>query len=411
MYWIFGTNIRSLGEGIPYRWLAHPIRYMRQKPMPGVDRALRRVVQHRSEAARQRTLQRLNDMRKTFMANLCEVVSVPGTLDTALVEDLERAMIDDKVSHLFVGMGLLGTFAEAVEKRGRHRFTWHMTIQGDDLAADYARDGAAKARFVANLQRLVSEAQPTASAVSQNYATFLAETLGLDLARLDILYPGLEISAPVPKDDARRLVERLMPSVDWSLPLISFVGRNDAEKGIDIFLYALRILKARGLRFQAAIAGASLFGQTYRQACEQIATRLDVPVRFLGPLSNQERDALYGASHTIVYPSIIAEGFGMVPAEAMAQGTPVVVPRIGGLVEAVSDGVSTGGLTFAPWDSGDMADQLERLLVDGEFHQSLAQHARPLAERFDVGRIADRLMVIGGMIPDRSSDAPLTISA
>jgi glycosyltransferase involved in cell wall biosynthesis len=93
-----------------------------------------------------------------------------------------------------------------------------------------------------------------------------------------------------------------------------------------------------------------------------------------------------------VYPSIHREPFGLVAAEAMSHGTPVVVPDQGGITEVVEVEGRRGGLTFKSWDSGDLADQLARLLSDEGLYQELRQNARGVAEYFSVDRLVERVL-------------------
>src|SRR5262249_41984685 len=70
------------------------------------------------------------------------------------------------------------------------------------------------------------------------------------------------------------------------------------------------------------------------------------------------------------------EGYGVVAREAMAYGRPVVAKRVGGLVDAVQDGV-TGVLV----DADGLRGALERLLGDEELRDRLASAARESALR------------------------------
>src|SRR5207248_10173028 len=70
-----------------------------------------------------------------------------------------------------------------------------------------------------------------------------------------------------------------------------------------------------------------------------------------------------GALDVLVLPSR-REGFGLVLAEAMAAGTPVVATRVGGLPELVEDGVT--GALVAPGDPAALAAGVLRALDQRE---------------------------------------------
>ena len=79
------------------------------------------------------------------------------------------------------------------------------------------------------------------------------------------------------------------------------------------------------------------------------------------------------------------EGYGVVAREAMAWGRPVVASAVGGLVDAVEDGVT--GLLVPPGDVAALRAALERLLGDAELRARLGAAAREKAQRelsFDV---------------------------
>lgn len=135
-------------------------------------------------------------------------------------------------------------------------------------------------------------------------------------------------------------------------PHVLYVGRLSPEKGIEDFLTATKGL-AR------VIVGAG-----------PLAVRESV-----GAVPPAELGAYYERAAVVCVPSR-REGYGMVAREAMAFGRPVVATRVGGLTDAVDDGL-TGLLV----DRSGLRDGIERLLDDRELRARLGAAAREKAQR------------------------------
>ena len=227
--------------------------------------------------------------------------------------------------------------------------------------------------------------------LSRSYAQRLVDDLGLDGSRLEVLYCGIDL----PKDTAApdfSILTATFPRLRRDLPILAFVGRQESEKGIDLLLYAAKILLTRGIRFQLVVCGATAKGVAYRTAIKDIVTHLGLETHQAGAVSVATRNALFAHCHCAVCPSINGEPFGLVVAEAMSFGAPTVVPDFGGVAEVVDDGGVAGGLIFRCWDSGDLARQLERLLTDDALHAELAGNARRVAARFSTARMVDGIL-------------------
>ena len=82
----------------------------------------------------------------------------------------------------------------------------------------------------------------------------------------------------------------------------------------------------------------------------------------------------------------------MVAAEAMSYGTPAVVPNYGGVASVVEVNGVTGGLRFDIWDSGSLADQLQRLLEDSQLWKQLSDNGPQVAKYFSIPNLADRIL-------------------
>ncbi len=120
---------------------------------------------------------------------------------------------------------------------------------------------------------------------------------------------------------------------------MAYAGRIAPEKGIDTLIEAARI---SGLPLQ--IAGAA--GESYRRSS-------GVNVVWRGHLPHDQLAAFYRNARFVVTPSRWQGAFGLVPAEAMMHGLPVIASRIGALPELVDHGVT--GLLFTPEDATELA--------------------------------------------------------
>ncbi len=91
-----------------------------------------------------------------------------------------------------------------------------------------------------------------------------------------------------------------------------------------------------------------------------------------------ELGAYYERAAVVACPSR-REGYGVVAREAMAHGRPVVASAVGGLLDAVEDGVT--GLLVAPRDPVALRAAIERLLGDPGSRRALGTAARDRARR------------------------------
>lgn len=143
---------------------------------------------------------------------------------------------------------------------------------------------------------------------------------------------------------------------------ILFIGRAEPRKGLGVLLQAFALLRKRMPYATLVVAGASR-----RQVLETERVGNDLPVDLtgveaLGWVDDGLKIAQLGEAEVLCAPSRAAESFGIVLAEAMAAGVPVVASNLPGYRAVLRDG-EAGRLT-PPGDPVALADALYDLLQD-----------------------------------------------
>lgn len=162
------------------------------------------------------------------------------------------------------------------------------------------------------------------------------------------------------------------------------VGRLHPRKGQLLTLQALQMLPpAVRSRLEYWVVGGQSKGnyETELRACA--ASHPDLQVRFFGNLPDEELAGVYDGADIFAMTSVnldrSIEGFGLVYLEAAAHGLPVVAHNVGGVAEAVVDGVT--GLLVPPDRPAQLAAAFEKLIHDPALRQQLGAAGREWAMR------------------------------
>lgn len=145
---------------------------------------------------------------------------------------------------------------------------------------------------------------------------------------------------------------------------VAFAGRFVAEKGIEVALAA-----AKKADVPIGVAGDALFYKDHHP---------DARTHFVVTRNKQELAEFYRGARCFIMPSIWFETFGIVVAESMSHGVPVLASRIGALAETTRDGES--GLLFEPGNVDELAVKMRLLWDDAELCRRLGRGARAQVE-------------------------------
>jgi glycosyltransferase involved in cell wall biosynthesis len=400
VWWAFDRPHESLLDpAIQEHFLFSWSRYLVPN-WPGMSDRIGRIAQATvSGKLRDWAAQRLPGVMERQLRRVLRVICRGVETDPGLIRRFASQIEAAGVTHLLPNLEMLAPFVRAARDLVPWRPRYVVTFQGYEVYANDARRIGLEETLYRRLAEVVRASDYRAVAVSQPYAERIQREVGLLPTELSVIPPGVPVDQPLCRAEARARVQSQFPQYRPALPLVTYLGRQDSEKGLDLLLYASRLLVDRGVQLQLALCGPTAFGDTYRRACAQIAEHLRIEPLNAGYVSDDLRSALFRSSRAVVYPSIHEEPFGMVPVEAMAQETPVVVPDRGGIAGVVEAEGAVGGLHFRCWDSGALASRLGNLIHSDTLHGQLARGARQVAMCFSVQNLGQRVLKHLGLPP------------
>ncbi|HZZ20361.1 MAG TPA: glycosyltransferase family 4 protein [Opitutaceae bacterium] len=166
--------------------------------------------------------------------------------------------------------------------------------------------------------------------------------------------------------------------------VILTVGRLHPRKGQLITLQALLMLPPEVRRkIEYWIVGGRNKGNYEEKLRSLAASDRDLTVRFFGNIPDEELADVYERSDIFALTSVShghsVEGFGLVYLEAAAHSLPIVAHNIGGVSEAVRDGVT--GLLVTPDRPAELAAAFEKLIHDAALRKRLGAAGRIWAAR------------------------------
>lgn len=186
-----------------------------------------------------------------------------------------------------------------------------------------------------------------------------------------------------------RSVQAGVPDELFELPrqegdFLLYFGRLDwFQKGLDTLLQATALLARERPELELRIAGRGKDAARVEETVRELG--IGRHVRMLGAVTEEQRRELFAGARVLMMPSRF-EGFGMVAAEAMAAGVPLVAAAAGSLPEVVD--APAGGRLVPPGDPAALAAAVASLLDDPAARATLTESARRSAERFRWERIA-----------------------
>jgi glycosyltransferase involved in cell wall biosynthesis len=171
---------------------------------------------------------------------------------------------------------------------------------------------------------------------------------GVEPGRVEVLPHALSVPPLGDRDELRR-------RHGFDGRTLVLAGRLVPQKALEVALRAVRLEEGVSL----VVAGDG----PERERAEALARSIGSNARFVGAQPRETVFELFRAADAAVLSSSW-ESFGLVVAEALSVGTPVIATAVGGIVEVLEDGVN--GLLVPPNDPGALGAAIGRFFADEE---------------------------------------------
>jgi phosphatidylinositol alpha-mannosyltransferase len=171
---------------------------------------------------------------------------------------------------------------------------------------------------------------------------------------------------------------------------VGFVGRFDEpRKGMATLLEALEPLAARQ-DLRLLVVGRGDVVDLRHRLPAALADRVDV----LGAVDDITKARALGAMDVLATPNTGGESFGVVVAEGMAAGTPVIASDIEAFRRVLTDPDSgtVAGVLLPPGDAAAWSEGVAALLVDPARRADLARAGRSRVAAFDWSTVAAQVL-------------------
>ncbi len=166
-------------------------------------------------------------------------------------------------------------------------------------------------------------------------------------------------------------VRKIRPSGRRIAKQVSFLGRDEPRKGLDVLLAAWPTVQLSHPDAQLIVMGVSRAAQP--------------GISFLGRVDEATKDVHLGSSAVFCAPNLGGESFGITVVEAMSAGCAVAASDL----PAFRDVLADAGIWFPKGDSAALARQLINLLDDPDGSKRLGERAVEAADSYSWDRVTD----------------------
>jgi D-inositol-3-phosphate glycosyltransferase len=273
--------------------------------------------------------------------------------------------------------------------------SFHTLALMKNLVARNEQEREGQSRVEAELE-LVKQATHII-APSQSDKKYLKYFYQAQESKIKVIPPGVDVKRFKPLNQTHAKAKIGISDTD---KIILFCGRIEPLKGIDMLLYAVKILLEKNPELDIClwIVGGDVSQEKDQwskelQRLEQLRHQLQLTavVHFAGQQSQDSLPYYYNAAEVVVLPSHY-ESFGMAAAEAMACGVPVITTNVAG-ISGLLDGHHRNLLASVN-NPLLLAAKIEKLLTDPQRRSWLSRELHTLAQTLNWSSVAGQVLEV-----------------
>ena len=224
-------------------------------------------------------------------------------------------------------------------------------------STEFDRSGSNVNQRVYDIERAGMHGADRVIAVSQLTKSICVRRYGVQPAKVDVVYNGIERENQQAPQDAR---------IESNDKIVLFLGRITMQKGPEYFIAAARRVLEKYSDVKFIVAGS---GDMALRMVELAANMgIGHKVLFTGFLRGADVERVYQLADCYVMPSV-SEPFGIAALEAIHHDVPVIISKTSGASE-----VLTHVLKVDFWDTDEMANKILAVLRHPPLSQTMREH-------------------------------------
>jgi len=219
--------------------------------------------------------------------------------------------------------------------------------------------------------------------VSEFSKNDLSKTYGIDLAKIDVVYNGInEYFAPLDEPAKKVALEKYTGGKDYFL----FVGSLSPRKNIVRLIKAFSLFKKEtGSDMKLVLAGAIFWGEREMLSLMK-ELNLASEIVFTGRVPDEALREITASAFAFTYVPYF-EGFGIPLIEAMQCGVPIIAANTSSLPEVAGE----AAVYADPFNESDIKNAMVKVYSDKNLRDELVKKGHEQKAKFSWDRTADLL--------------------